>query len=254
MIFGWFKRRRRRKLLARRLSPQWVQLVEGIEMAGRLDRDERSKLIDLARVIVAEKLWTGCGELEVTDEIKWTIAAQAAMLILHIEHDYFATVHEVLVYPSTMRVPQPVREGVVVTQSDAAVLGLASHRGPIVLAWDAVQRGAANADDGHNVVLHEFAHNLDFMDHAADGTPPLSSRQMYRDWYRIMTREYEALVEDAERGRAKVLDTYGATNAAEFFAVSTEAFFEKPRQLKQHHAALYGLLSDYYQQNPAHRS
>ncbi|MBI1370129.1 MAG: hypothetical protein GC162_15925 [Planctomycetes bacterium] len=252
--FDYFKRRRRAKLLAQRVSPEWVALVEQLPLVRRLERAERSTLIDIAHVITAEKRWTGCGGLTVTEEMKWTIAAMAGLLILDIEHDYFATVHEVLIYPTTMLAPGRRQYGALVLEEESMILGQAAHGGPIVLAWDSVLGGARNEADGHNVVLHEFAHNLDFLDHDADGTPPLSSRQMYQAWHRIMTREYEALVDDAEHGRATVLDTYGATNAAEFFAVATEAYFEKPRQMREHHGELYKLLCDYYRQDPAARA
>jgi Mlc titration factor MtfA (ptsG expression regulator) len=122
-----------------------------------------------------------------------------------------------------------------------------------VLAWDAVRRGNDNAEDGRNVVLHEFAHKLDMLDRFADGAPPLGSRRQYRAWARIMTEEYDDLKEQARKGRRTLLDKYGATNPAEFFAVATEHFFEQPRQMRRKHEELYGLLVDYYGQDPASR-
>ena len=113
--------------------------------------------------------------------------------------------------------------------------------------------GGKDAHDGQNVVLHEFAHQLDFLDGYADGTPPLSSREEYRRWRDVMTDEYERLVRESEHGHARVLDAYGATNPAEFFAVATEAFFEKPVQLQRRHPALYEVLRGYYCQDTAER-
>ena len=115
------------------------------------------------------------------------------------------------------------------------------------------RRTARTSRNGRNVVLHEFAHKLDMLDGAADGTPQLGSPEQYTAWHRIMTEEYEHLVEDAERDRSTLLDTYGATNAAEFFAVATECFFEKPTQMRKRHCELYGLLRSYYRQDPATR-
>ena len=121
----------------------------------------------------------------------------------------------------------------------------------MILAWDETVQGALDPKDGHNVVLHEFAHKLDYLDDFANGTPPLRSRRAYRAWKRIMTREYAELIEDVEANRRTVMDDYGATNPAEFFAVATETFFEKPRQMRERHSSLYGLFRNYYGQDLA---
>ena len=132
-------------------------------------------------------------------------------------------------------------------------LGEAWLRGPVVLSWDDARHGALDPKDGHNLVFHEFAHKLDMLDGAADGTPPLTDQTQLRAWIQTMTREFLALRDDAESGRRTVLDTYGATNPAEFFAVATECFFEKAQQLRRRHLPVYELLKDYYQQDPAER-
>src|SRR5262249_27236571 len=131
--------------------------------------------------------------------------------------------------------------------------GEAWHRGPVVLSWDAVRAGGQDHEDGQNVVLHEFAHQLDFLDGYGDGTPPPGRREQYEKWHESMTPEYDRLVEESERGKPKVLDEYGATTPAEFFAVATECFFERPVQMRRRHPALYELLRDYYAQDPASR-
>ena len=188
-----------------------------------------------------------------TDEIKVNIAAQAALLILNVEHNYYCRVRSILVYPSTFVLPDENVSGGIRVQGKTPVLGLAAHRGPVVLAWDAARHGSYNPADGRNVVFHEFAHKLDMLDDYADGTPPLRNRKQYKTWVRIMTVEYDALVDRAERRRATLLDKYGAEEPAEFFAVATECFFEKPRPMKRRHAELYAVLSDYYRQDPAGR-
>lgn len=253
MIFSWFRHRRRRKLLAQPFPEAWATRLETLPFYERLGADERSRLHDILRVIVAEKRWEGCDGLELTEEMCVVIAAQAALLILEIEHEYFRRVREILVFPSAYRASYQQRDGSGVISEGSHNAGEAWYRGPIILSWDGVRQGAADPKDGHNLVLHEFAHKLDMLDGYVDGTPRLSGRDAYAAWTRIMTEEFKALQDAARRGRKSVLDRYGATNEAEFFAVATETFFEKPRQLQTKHASLYGLLAGYYQQDPMAR-
>jgi Mlc titration factor MtfA (ptsG expression regulator) len=159
-------------------------------------------------------------------------------------------VQSILVYPSAYRTaPRTDASGVVMRGQ--ANLGEAWQSGPVVLSWDAALGGAIDPDDGHNLVLHEFAHKLDMKTGAADGTPVLRDREQLTAWVDTMTAEFGALRDAAKRGRATVLDHYGATNPAEFFAVATECFFEKGPKLRSRHPSLYAVLRDYYQQDPA---
>ena len=255
MLFSWLKRRRRLRLLREPFPADWEAYLEGVPLYLTLSAAERERLRDDLRVIVAEKHWEPCGGMEVTDEVRVVIAAQAALLLLGLEHDYYRNLSSILVYPDTFQVPR--REGLpggLVEEGATPTLGLASLRGPVVLAWDAVRHGNVNREDGRNVVLHEFAHKLDMLDKFADGAPPLRSRAQYRAWQRIMTEEYETLIERAGKGRRTLLDKYGATSPAEFFAVATELFFEKSPQMKARHPELHGLLVEYYGQDPASRA
>ena len=253
-MLGWFKRRRRRRLLREPFPDSWKAHLDGVPLVAGLGEDDRRRLADIVRILVVEKTWEPCGGMKVTDEVKVVIAAQAAVLILGLKHDYYRNVESILVYPDTFKVPRRERvAGAIVEEGESATLGLASLQGPVVLAWDAVRRGSENPEDGRNVVLHEFAHKLDMLDRFADGAPPLGSRRQYRAWQRIMTDEYDALVSAARRSRRTLLDKYGATSPAEFFAVATELFFEKPRQMRKRHTELYGLLAEYYRQDPAER-
>ncbi|MCZ6795055.1 MAG: zinc-dependent peptidase [Planctomycetota bacterium] len=254
MLFSWLKRRRRRRLLARPFPLAWEDHVGALPFFPQLADEEKRRLRDILRVIVEEKSWEGCGGLEVDEEIQVTIAAQAALLILAMEHDHFRRVQSILVYPGAFEVPATRRgPGGVLQVSTSPVLGLAQLRGPVVLAWDEVRRGGKNWRDGRNVVLHEFAHKLDMLDNCADGTPPIRCREQYAAWVRIMSDEYEELVERAEKGKPTLLDKYGATNPAEFFAVSTECFFEKSLSMERKHPSLHDLLRTYYGQDPAAR-
>jgi Mlc titration factor MtfA (ptsG expression regulator) len=255
MLFAWLRRRRRRQLLAAPFPDKWLTyLRDNVALYAPLTEPEQARLRDDLRVFVAERHWEGCRGLTVTDEMKVTIAAQACLLLLNIEHDYFSRVPSILVYPSGYRAPVERRNPDGTVGGDPGRLGEAWYRGPVVLAWDSVLAGGRNTHDGHNVVLHEFAHQLDFLDGYGDGTPPLSSRDAYRRWHEVMTAEYDRLVRESGHGHARVLDAYGATNPAEFFAVATEAFFEKPAQLRQRHPALYEVLRDYYRQDTAARA
>ena len=121
----------------------------------------------------------------------------------------------------------------------------------MVLAWDAVRAGASDANDGHNVVLHEFAHQLDQEDGTSNGAPILEHRTQYVAWARILGAEFTALRAAAEQGRPTDIDPYGATDPAEFFAVVTEEFFERPEALRRRHPDLYEELRAFYRQDPA---
>lgn len=256
MVLDWllspFRHRARRAQLDEPFPMAWQPHVERLPFFQTLDERAQQRLRDDLRVLVAEKDWEGCGGLALSDEIRVTIAAQAALLLLNIEHDYYPRVQTILVYPSGWR--RPVTVGDDGVQRDAAnVLGEAWPTGHVVLAWDAALRGGLLPHDGRNLVLHEFAHQLDLLDGAANGAPPLRGNAFCREWQATMAVEFVALRRASESGRATVLDRYGATNPAEFFAVATECFFEKSRALRERHARLYAVLQTYYGQDPAAR-
>ena len=255
MVFGWFKSRRRRKLVERPFPDDWVRiLAKNFRHWEFLDEQERARLGDIIQVLVEEKTWQGCGGLELTDEIRVSIAAQAALLLLGIEHDYYENVESILVYPSSYVLPRnQMQEGGVVRDEGVAVLGSAHQRGPVVLSWDSALGGGRNPYDGKNVVYHEFAHKLDMLDGMVDGTPELDDAEAFEAWVRVMTAAFEQLQARSSAGRETLLDAYGATDVGEFFAVATEVFFEKPRQMRSRHPELYEVLQDFYGQDPAAR-
>lgn len=253
MLDFLFKGKRRDALRAQPLSEEERAIVlRNVRHVARLSEADRRELEGHIRVFLAEKNFEGCGGLELTDEIKLTIAAQACILLLHRQTDYYPDVASILVYPSAY-VVRDTRErlGDVVIVGDQTRIGESWVRGVVVLSWDAVQRDASNVHDGHNVVLHEFAHQLDAEDGEMDGVPDLGSRALYSAWAHALGAEYRELVEKVAADRQSDLDGYGAKNPAEFFAVVTEAFFEKSARLKRKHPELYAALSAFYRQDPA---
>jgi len=253
---GFFRERRRRRLRAAPFRGEWRAIVERrFAMFSRLSEADRAELLGHVAVFLDEKKFEGCGGLAITDEIRLTVAAQACLLLLHRERPhYYPGLYSILVYPHAYvaRAKEMLPGGIVV-EGDSARLGESWIRGVVVLSWDDVSAGAGDAADGHNVVLHEFAHQLDQEDGASDGAPILERRSHYVAWARILGKEFEELRAAADGGRHSDIDAYGATNAAEFFAVVTEAFFERPQSLRRKHPELYEELKTFYRQDPIER-
>jgi Mlc titration factor MtfA (ptsG expression regulator) len=246
------KRRRRNRLREKPFPPEWLRIIErNFPLYAHLPATDQRELLGDIQVFRAEKHFEGCGGLEITDEIRVTIAAQACLLLLHRETDDYPRLDSILVYPSAYVAKSiELYPGGVVGEGLSARLGEAWATGAVVLSWDDVRQGAADIHDGHNVVLHEFAHQLDQESGAAEGLPVLERRSMYVAWARVLGAAYEQLRSDVARGRPTVLDSYGAKNPAEFFAVATECFFEKPVELARHHPDLYEELREFYRQDP----
>lgn len=206
---------------------------------------------DLIKVFLHDKRFVGCGGLEINDDIRVTIAAQACLLVLNRNSSIYSSLHAILVYPSTFVVHRQVRDEMgLVSENPTAMLGESWDQGKVVLAWDNADHGVRNFHDGHNVVLHEFAHQLDSESGAANGAPLLLTKGAYKSWATVLTREFNQLQADEASGQQGLLDHYGATNPAEFFAVATETFFECPQQLLENHTELYRELAAFYQLDP----
>jgi Mlc titration factor MtfA (ptsG expression regulator) len=255
MLFSWIKQRRRRKILAEPFPNGWLTILRrNVPYYELLTETEQAKLRDDTRVFIAEKYWEGCGGLKMTDEIKVTVAAQACLLLLGIEHDYYPMLQSILVYPSGYEAPdRTVIKGGIVIEGRSARLGEAWYRGPVVLSWDTASHDGRHMGDGKNVVFHEFAHQLDMLDRSIDGTPPLRSREQYQRWREVMSAEFQRLVEASDRGEATLFDQYGATDPAEFFAVATECYFERPIDMLKRHPRMYEVMREYYGQDTAAR-
>jgi MtfA peptidase len=232
----------------------WRDIVDrNVPLARGLSADEQERLLRLVQLFLTEKHFEGGGGLTVTDEMKVTIAAQACLLLLHLEGPCYPMLRTVLVYPHEFI---PKSAGTPTTGQIASppvpLEGESWRDGVIVISWDDTIQGARDPADGHNVVLHEFAHQLDTEDSFADGAPllPPDGRQT---WAGVLSKEFERLRQDAAHDRPSTLDAYGATNRAEFFAVATETFFEKPVELERDHPDLYKQLRQFYRQDPARR-
>ncbi len=244
---------RRRRLKARPFPPEWLTILErNVPYYHHLPAADQRELQQHIQVFLAEKRFEGCAGLEISDDIKVTIAAQACILQLHREADYYPGLLSIVVYPSSYVAPvNHVGAGGVVTPGVQVRLGESWSRDCVVLSWDDVKQGATDLYDGHNVVFHEFAHQLDRAAGSPKGAPILPQQSMYIAWARVLGASFKALRKAARRGWPTLLDKYGATNPAEFFAVATECFFEKPHALKRLHPELYEQLRLFYQQDPA---
>jgi hypothetical protein len=246
------RRGRRRRALARPFPQVWRDLLtQSVTHWSRLDEGERHRLEELVRLLLADKLWEASRGFRLTDEMRVVISAMACLLILGLDYDYYHRVTSIIVSPTTV-VLEGDRHigGGIYSDEPQAIIGEARADGPVLIAWDAARTQALHPEGGRNVVYHEFAHKLDMLDGTIDGTPPLESHAQYRRWVAVCNAEYEAL---QRGGGGGLLDPYGAVNTGEFFAVVTEAFFDRPLELEEEKPELYAVLRDFYRQDPASR-
>ena len=245
-------RRFRAWSVARRPFPEaWKGMIEAsLPVYPALSAAQQLRLQEMIKFFVAGKKYYGCGGLEITDEMRVIIAAEACLLVLNRGGPLYPKLKAILVYPTAFRVnrAQHQADGTV-AEGGHSLLGESWGNGRVILSWDDVTRGVANFADGHNVVLHEFAHQLDAESGSTNGAPPLRSNS-YSAWAAIFSENFEDLELRTLRGLETVMDEYGATNPAEFFAVATETFFEKPHQLYRRRPELYRELQAYYQLDP----
>jgi MtfA peptidase len=251
-MFGFlFKNRRRQKLLNAPLRDEWRQIIDkNVAVYARLSLEQQQRLVQAVKVMAAERSFVGCQGLEITDVVKVTIAAQAALLLLGEESYYFDRVPTIFVYPryQLARAVHDLTHAHLV-QEDVPIDGQALEQGEIRLAWNEVQYGASDPADGENVVLHEFAHHLDSLDGEMGGTPPLPSRREHQ-WVAVFERELAAIRRDQDRGIETFLQEEAAESRAELFAYSTECFFEQPHELEEYHPELFGCLLSFYKTDP----
>jgi Mlc titration factor MtfA (ptsG expression regulator) len=253
LLLAWlFPRWRLRRVLARPLTPLQRSYIErNVDQYRGMAPGLQRQLQRLVKQFLHEKTFVGCAGLDVTEEMRVTIAAQACLLLLNRPTRVYPGLHAVLVYPGAFLVPRKeADEAGVVTETRQDLLGESWGDGRVILSWEHVRRAGLPAEGTHNVVLHEFAHQLDSESGSNNGAPILGSAERYRSWSETLSRDFDLLRRDTYWGQRDVLDPYGATNPAEFFAVATETFFEKPYELAARHADLYTEFQAYYRVDP----
>jgi Mlc titration factor MtfA (ptsG expression regulator) len=245
----WWTERRRARLRAAPFPPAWRRILRRrVPAVARLPADLQAQLKRHIQVFVAEKVFIGCQGQAITDEVRVTIAAQACLLLLgYTRPDYYPRLRQILVYPDAfvVRRDRPVGDGLVQAQRHA-LSGESWTQGQVILSWADALAGAADPADGHNVVLHEFAHQIDQDTGVANGRPWRPNPALRRRWVAVMGAAFERLRHEP----SAVIDAYGASDPAEYFAVVTEIFFERPQALEAEAPAVYRELADLYRLQP----
>ncbi len=249
---GLLARWRWRRVQRRPFPAAWRAILRRrMPLYARLPPELQRRLRQRAQWLIAEKPFIGCAGLVVDDEMRVLIAAQAALLLLHPQAGRFAELRQVLVYPGPFVVERSSQDGSGLThETSRALAGESWQQGQVLLSWLDVRAGAADPGDGRNVVIHEFAHQLDQERGRANGAPWLGGREHYARWATVLGAEFAALRARLARGETGLIDAYAATSPAEFFAVASEHFFEQPQALARGHAALYAELARYYGVDP----
>ena len=249
----WRAERRRRRSGAAPFPHAWRSILRRrLPLYRRLPAELQRQLRRHIQVFIADKAFIGCQGQAITDEVRVTIAAQAGLLRLNRGGELFPGLRQILVYPGAFVVDRVANaDGGVQQDQRRVLLGESWSQGQVILSWNDSGAGAAVPDDGHNVVIHEFAHQLDQESGSANGAPPLPNRARYARWSAVMHAEFAALQARAAQGLPTLLDTYGASEPAEFFAVASEVFFERGAEMATEHPALYRELATYYRVDPA---
>lgn len=221
---------------------EWEQILQdNIAVYEKFSDELKQKLKTHILLFLNRVEFEGVREQQIDDEVKLTIAAQACLLIVNQEQYIYHKLKKVVVYPRAYKVPE---------KESAIILGQSCSSGVVYLSWDATEHGAVNWQDGRNVAIHEFAHQLDQEDGLADGVPLVTLTSCSSSFAEMIADEYLETLERSTKRKRHVIDDYAKTNPAEFFSVATESFFEKPSQMKKKHTELYEALKDYYKVDP----
>lgn len=257
LALGWFLHRRwknrktRATLLASPLSDTDRAIVaDYVPLSRRLPADLRAAFEGKVNLFLDQVQFLGCNGLEVTREMRLSIAAQACLLVAN-SPAWYSHLTTILVYPGAFKSRQQHHDGYVVTEGEVVRTGESWSRGPVILSWQHSDQGARNDHDGHNVVIHEFAHQLDDLSGHTDGAPVLADTHSFADWARVFVEGYERHLANVEAGRRTVIDPYGAEGHEEYFAVAVEAFFETPTRLKDAEPEVYDQLVTYFRLDPS---
>ena len=248
----WWLRKRRKRVRARPFPQAWRHILQRrVPYLARLPADLQLQLKQHVQVFLAEKPFLGCAGLAITDDMRVTIAALACLPLLNRADAYYPGLRQVLVYPGPFIVDRIRTDPTGVLQNLRQVLaGESWSQGQVILSWQDVLVDSADPDAGRNVVIHEFAHQLDQQTGSANGAPELPTAKAYTRWSQVLGDEFARLQQRVAVGESSVLDAYGASEPAEFFAVVSEAFFLRPAPLSVDHPALYGELRRFYGIDP----
>jgi MtfA peptidase len=249
---NWRTALRRRDIKAQVFPKAWRQILKSrFPYFKAMPADLQLQLKKHIQVFIAEKEYLGCDGFIITDEVKVTIAAQACLLLLNRNTDYYPKLKQILVYPNAFIMEQNQTDFAgVESRQRQVLLGQSWELGKVVLSWNSTLAGAANPFDGTNVVIHEFAHQLDQENGTANGAPILGDISAYPKWSEVLSHEFNQLQYAAQHHLPSLFDYYGATNPGEFFAVISEVFFERPVEFSLAHPKLYKELSQFYRLDP----
>jgi Mlc titration factor MtfA (ptsG expression regulator) len=250
----YWREYQREKIRSQPFKKSWRKIIQQrMPYFGQKPTDLQLKLKRHIQVFLAEKNFVGCNGVQITDEIRITIAAQACLLLLNRKTNFYPKLQTILVYPSAfIKEQQNVGIDGLRYQQSVALAGESWDFGKVVLSWQDTLAGAKIPDDGRNVVIHEFAHQLDQENGKANGAPILYQGQNYKAWSDAFSLQFEKLQRQAQTGAPSLFDYYGATNPAEFFAVTSEVFFEQANQFNAKYPVLYQQLKNYYHVDPLH--
>ncbi|WP_299301093.1 M90 family metallopeptidase [uncultured Litoreibacter sp.] len=250
LLWTYSKKRKRKALLSTTLTDDQRNIIlDEVTLIRKLPRAYGAQLEGKVSLFLDQVEFIGCNGLEVTEEMQLSIAAQACLLVVN-SPQWYDTLRTILIYPGAFRSRQQISDGYVVTEQEIVRTGESWARGPVVLSWEHSERGAQNHTDGQNVVLHEFAHQLDNLSGHTDGAPVMNPGQSLARWAQVFTSAYDIHVGRVERGQPTAVDAYGAEGPEEYFAVVVELFFENPSRLVQEEPDVYHQLSELFQLNP----
>jgi len=250
----WFKRQKLQNILTQPFPQKYKEILNTLPYYHKLSATEKENIQKSILIFIESKEFTGV-KLEITDEIRVTIAFYACLLLLHISpQNCYDNLLTIIVYPNYVVYEGGKERGGVVTKESLLLAGQSAND-TVIISWNDAKKEARHIGK-ENVIIHEFAHEIDFLDGEIDGIPPLS-KEKYIQWSEVLSREYEKLKAKALAnrywGKYKILGAYAATNEAEFFAVATERFFGTPNALKHHFPDLYNELKDFYKIDPAQK-
>lgn len=247
----WSKAQKRQALLQTSLTDaQHAIILDEVPLIRRVPPALGAKLDGKISLFLDQVDFIGCDGLDVTQEMKLSIAAQACLVIVNTDA-WYDTLRTILIYPGAFKSKRVDYNGYVATERETVRLGESWARGPVILSWQHSDEGAADSRDGHNVVIHEFAHQLDNLTGETNGIPILSPDQSFADWARVFSDGYTRHLDRIEKGAKTVIDPYGAEGHEEYFATALEVFFEQPAQLKEDEAEVYAELKKLLRLDPA---